>query len=576
MKLVGIELMNFRSIGLSPVVLHPIERCNILIGQNNAGKSNVIRAVRKLFAALIRMQSSRPQGDEDPEQVLTLSAYDIHKGSINPFTFTLKFRADEQDAVEADLVRIAGTQDFDFTFTWNLGTKPHITDLSIARILDFGITNMLLKLLTGNYYGSPVPHEVMRTKFLEEAPKVFGRYVYLPKVEVIPEFRQIRSGDEYTLSGTNLIGLLASYQHPTFENSADRAKFDRIEQFARRLLHMPDAQLEVTHDNATIMLSNDGYRLPLASYGTGVHQLVIMVTAVLSLDNALCCIEEPEIHLHPTLQRQFIDFIIRETTNSYLLSTHSPTFINAHTKIPSDSRQHIQIFHLRREHGATVGQAVLEEASSLYALNDLGVTASDLLQTNCVIWVEGPSDRVYLNHWIQLVDPLLVEGLHYAIMFYGGKLLSHLTVDRDRIADELINLLKINQNAIVLIDSDRKNKYAATNQTKKRICAECERSGGLCWITDGREIENYIPARVVHTTCSAVGPSIKFEASPFEKFEGSLDAALEKVHRRPWRYAEDKVKYARLFTQHFEAADFSVELRNRLEAIVEKITVWNS
>lgn len=31
------------------------------------------------------------------------------------------------------------------------------------------------------------------------------------------------------------------------------------------------------------------------------------------------------------------------------------------------------------------------------ALDDLGVKASDLLQANGIIWVEGPSDRAYIH-----------------------------------------------------------------------------------------------------------------------------------------------------------------------------------
>ena len=32
-------------------------------------------------------------------------------------------------------------------------------------------------------------------------------------------------------------------------------------------------------------------------------------------------------------------------------------------------------------------------------LNDLDVRASDLLQSNGIIWVEGPSDRIYIKRW---------------------------------------------------------------------------------------------------------------------------------------------------------------------------------
>lgn len=49
----------------------------------------------------------------------------------------------------------------------------------------------------------------------------------------------------------------------------------------------------------------------------------------------------------------------------------------------------------------------------------IGVKASDLLQSNCVIWVEGPSDRIYIKKWIELFDGHnLEEGLDYQFIYY--------------------------------------------------------------------------------------------------------------------------------------------------------------
>src|SRR5438094_9646640 len=107
----------------------------------------------------------------------------------------------------------------------------------------------------------------------------------------------------------------------------------------------------------------------------------------------------------------------------------------------------------------------------LEVLNDLGIRAADVLQANFVVWIEGPSDRIYLNRWIGLMAPELVEGVDYSIMFYGGRLLFHLSLLRDELglcADELIKLLRINQNSSSVIDSDRTRGQAEINETKTR------------------------------------------------------------------------------------------------------------
>jgi len=236
----------------------------------------------------------------------------------------------------------------------------------------------------------------------------------------------------------------------------------------------------------------------------------------------------------------------------------------------------VQVFHLRLENRTTVGGPILRDEDSLRALHDLGVRASDILQCNCVVWVEGPSDRVYLKQWLELVSPDLVEGQDYSIMFYGGRLLSHLCAERDKVPDELIHILRINQNAVVVMDSDRKQPRARLNRTKRRVRDECEHSGGICWVTDGREIENYLPERVVVAACEElVGKQITIAIEQYDKFEDTLSQALKKARAKNLDYSADKVKYARKFVQHFELADLDNQLRKRIEEIVARINHWN-
>jgi hypothetical protein len=93
-------------------------------------------------------------------------------------------------------------------------------------------------------------------------------------------------------------------------------------------------------------------------------------------------------------------------------------------------------------------------------LGDLGYRAADILQSNCVIWVERPSDRLYIRRWIELIDESLVENLHYSIMFYGGKLLNHLAISDDAVS-EFIKLRLLNRHSGIVMDSDRTSPDAS-------------------------------------------------------------------------------------------------------------------
>jgi hypothetical protein len=123
------------------------------------------------------------------------------------------------------------------------------------------------------------------------------------------------------------------------------------------------------------------------------------------------------------------------------------------------------------------------------------------MQANFVIWVEGPSDCIYICHWQSLMAPEVSEGIDYSVMFYGGRLLSHLSMERNDDAelstDEFVKLLRINQHSDIVIDSDKDSKRSEINATKRRSAEEYQRQGVLCLVTKGREIENYLAPEAI-------------------------------------------------------------------------------
>lgn len=555
MEIVELGFSFFRSIGEEPVFVHLTKKVNILIGANNSGKSNVIRALQ-----WIQPKVNGLVGTGKMDEPLETDAH--QRDEKNAFSLTVRATVTHEDGF---LHPPEAPVQFQFILkekTFECVSTP-FTSFDNAQIYK------LAEHVHGKRPSRGIPsHE--RKVLEQDASKAAVREALkaqLPPIQLVPEFRQIRGGTGYSLDGKGIIATLAAWKRPKIGDEGDEKRFLRMQDLLRDLLHMPSVELDVPHDNSRIIVARDSLRLPLESYGTGVHELIILAIAVHSRDDSMFCIEEPEIHLHPRLQKEFLKFLISSTKNKYVLTTHSNALLS-----PSND---VQVTHLWMEDGATRGRAVDTSAKALAVLADLGVQASDLLQANSVVWVEGPSDRIYINHCLQLLAPELQEHVDYSIMFYGGSLLSHVSMERDAelTPDQLVALLRINQNSIIVIDSDREEQTDKINATKARIRRECENNDLLCWITWGREIENYLPATSIIAAYEEITgmPLTELSFHRFDRLEDSLDEAYGEKWRSSWSYSDAKPAKARCIVEHITEADIRGELAKSLRKLVRAI-----
>lgn len=317
----------------------------------------------------------------------------------------------------------------------------------------------------------------------------------------------------------------------------------------------------------------------LSHSGSGIKTIILALCFIhlapliknKPLGEFILAFEELENNLHPTLQRRLLDYLTEKAAEhrfTLFLTTHSNVAIDLLNK-NSDA----QILHVTHDGSSSVCRTVRAFVDHGGLLDDLDVRASDLLQSNGIIWVEGPSDRVYLARWINLWSHgELAEGNNYQCVFYGGRLLSHLSAEDPDSADDGVAILRVNRNACIVIDSDRRSMPDEINATKRRIISEMQAIGALSWVTDGREIENYIPFPVLQEYF----PHLKLKSAP-KAFESLFDFLDKRDTGLGKRHATKKAVLAeaicKLTTR--EHLQSNVELSAWLTTLCEKIRAWN-
>ncbi|MBB3570416.1 AAA family ATPase [Rhizobium sp. BK491] len=141
---------------------------------------------------------------------------------------------------------------------------------------------------------------------------------------------------------------------------------------------------------------------PLNSSGTGVSQVIALLTAIMTLDNAVVIIDEINSFLHPAAVKALLRILqARYADHQYIISTHAPEVIGfANPKT-------IQLVK-RVGYESSIERLNLAEVGKFREVAEhLGVSMADVFAAERVIWVEGPTEELCFPYlYQQLIGPL--------------------------------------------------------------------------------------------------------------------------------------------------------------------------
>lgn len=566
----SLKATNLKCFGATPQGFDEIKTINLVIGRNNSGKSSLIDLVHQATLTTHTLDNLHWHKNTAPKifAETTASNEDIARsfpantsgGALggNHFKFGQRFIGGrvrvQLGATPPSFVSISTPED------------PHTAYPDVGHFLQYA--NNLSGLLSRNpFKGKLFRRLAAERDIVQESDNQNN------PIEVQDNGRGITNMIQCFLNKSNLPSDLVEV---TLLNALNQV-FGPDGQFT----HIVCQQHQNGLWEIYLGQANKG-RVALSQSGSGLKTIIqalcfIHLLPVVAKKNAQECIfafEELENNLHPALQRRLLTYIAtqaRENNFIVFLTTHSNVAIDIF-----NTQSDAQIIHVTHDGETASCRTVKAFVEHSGVLDDLDVRASDLLQSNGIIWVEGPSDRVYLNRWIDLwSNGTLVEGNHYQCVFYGGRLLAHLSGQAsDDEGDEGVSILKVNRNAIVVIDSDKRARATPINATKKRVIDEIEGVGGMSWVTHGREVENYITPAILTKWRTSLGVVIptQDQYSSFFDYLDTLDSGLGT------KFSAQKPLLAEQIAAVTSRDDLvaTTLLAERLTQVCARIRRWNS
>jgi predicted ATP-dependent endonuclease of OLD family len=469
MRISKFEIANFRSYKEATII--PGSKINVIVGENNVGKSNLLAAIQFLKSLGGVGRDDWPDGKANGPLALSLEC-SLRDQDIAVIAYELEVSVEEFKKSFGDnlAIRIIGPHP-----NRNPEVSVEFGSLQIFADNTFGIHPVDLKL----GYQSIDWREVVSlsrksgrlllqvAKEMTEQRKkqnmgvevrmgvgksmydAVGR-IFRESLFLFPEFRQRpqRAAAEVLSSpeGSQVAAVLFNLKNGTRE---EREKFEKIQEYFSSLF--PTLKLNVTKQGPTIVIekTQTGHEVPLEFIGAGIAQMIILLTHIVGSEARVFLVDGPELHLHPHSQR-LLQKVFEESTanNQLLIITHSPQFVNL-----QDPDSIILIREVGgRSHVIRLSPNYLSEEEKNRLSRIVRSEDKEFLFSRRVLLVEGETEYGAIPIFAQTLNTSLDEygvslvsvgGSHFGLLLKilrGFKFPCRVMCDRDvlmRIADKI-------------------------------------------------------------------------------------------------------------------------------------------
>ena len=421
MRIASFQIENYKSFRSSEEI-HLTPGFNVIVGQNDAGKTALVEAVSLRFGnkphrslRTVPTRSTRVNGtsyvhisfelvrNELTELMVNLSPFDVFVPPSPEHTAELheqKFRNALSDQNIIKCIFHSGSH-VDSAYHSDYGDYSHRGEM---RRFEIDSSNNQPKVASDGTYASSSPNE-----FATRVAQVLRERIYFFSAERLNLAEaQIGTGSDLLSDAANLAQVLNLLQ------SSNVSRFRRFNEVVRTVFpEIKQITVPPTASNRARILvwtidpdsERDDLAIPLSESGTGIGQVLAMLYVILTSEYPrTIVIDEPQSFLHPGAVRKLFDIFRQHPQHQYIMATHSPTVVTA-----ADP----QTFYLVRKEEAesTVEQIDVAETRKLRLyLSEIGARLSDVFGADNILWVEGGTEELCFPLILSRIvkQPLLV------------------------------------------------------------------------------------------------------------------------------------------------------------------------
>jgi predicted ATPase len=343
-----------------------LENINILVGSNNAGKSSILQSIQ--FAVAIA-------------QTTSLEEFGKTKWINNKLSTSLTTNQIIYSPVrDVYALGYGGSLSQDKGKGISVKFEESGSTQSATFVLRKGRNKNLLTEIEGKYLGEPI-------RDLENPYSI-----YVPGLSGIPPFEELKSeglvrrmaakGDANNVF-RNVLWLL--HQDPT--------KWDAFMLDFKDIFPKLDIQIsfnKLKDEYLNVFIKSEKSKFPIDSFGTGVLQIIQVLSYIHLYNPKILILDEPDSHLHPSNQR-----VLAEKLNEITLRLNFQIIISTHSRHLLDSfREYAKINWISN------GEIKNEAYDFISVLLEIGaLDRGDILNGNvkCVVFTEDSKTDILEN-----------------------------------------------------------------------------------------------------------------------------------------------------------------------------------